>query len=180
MDIKAAQADLRRAYRGGGPGAIISGIVWAVAGVVAHLHGINAGFATLFFGGMLIFPIGTLLVHTIGKVAGPDPENPQARIVVETVPPMIAMLIAAWLFIPFRPDLVFPLAAIAVGTHYFGFRSAYGMMSYWVLAAIMTIFGALAVFVFPLPATTVIFAIAVIEIAFGIYITARHRTPRNG
>ncbi len=40
---------------------------------------------------------------------------------------MIAGLIAAWLFVEFKPEWVIPLAAIMVGTHYGAFQSAYGM-----------------------------------------------------
>ena len=170
MNIQAAQADIRRAYRGGGTGAIVSGLVWLIAGLVTAQKGISVGYITLFFGGMLIFPIGAALERFFFKTAPPDPDNPNGRIVIETVPPMIAMLIAIFFLIPHYPNLVFPFAAIAVGTHYFGFRSAYGMMTYWGLAALMTLIGALAIWVMPLPAPTFIFIISAIEIAFGILV----------
>lgn len=168
MDIQAAQADLRRAYRGGATGTIVSGFVWLTAGIVTALHGISIGYITLFFGGMFIFPIAAGLERLFLKTPPPASDNPNARIVIETIPPMIAMLIAIWFMIPHYPSLAFPFAAIAVGTHYFGFRSAYGMMTYWALAALMTVVGAMAIWVIPVPAPTFIFIIAAIEVAFGI------------
>ena len=168
MDIRSAQADLRRAYRGGGTGTIVSGLIWLIAGIVTAQKGISVGYITLFFGGMLIFPIGTAIERLILKNPSHDPANPHPRIVIETVPPMIAMLIAIWFLIPHHPGIVFPLAAIAVGTHYFAFRSAYGLMSYWILAALMTVVGALAIWVVPIPAPTFIFIIVAIEVVFGL------------
>ncbi|MEL6687918.1 MAG: hypothetical protein AAFP97_09875 [Pseudomonadota bacterium] len=167
MDIQAAQADIRRAYRGGGLGAIVSGLVWVMSGVVTLLHGINIGYLALFFGGMLIFPVSSFLERLILKNPSPDPDNPFGRLAFETVPPMIAMLIAVWFLIPHYPEWVFPFAAIAVGTHYFGFRSAYGMFTYWALAGVMTAVGAIAIWMVTIPAPTFIFIIAAIEIVFG-------------
>ena len=39
--------------------------------------------------------------------------NPGGMTIVETIFPMIGGLLAAWLFIPHRPDFVFPIAASA-------------------------------------------------------------------
>ncbi len=167
MEIAAAQADIRRAYRGGGLGAIVSGLVWLVAGIVTTMQGITTGYIALFFGGMLIFPISSFLERLILKNPPPDAENPFGRLAFETVPPMIAMLVAIWFLIPHYPELAFPFAAIAVGTHYMGFRSAYGMMTYWVLAAAMTVMGMIAIWFIPIPAATFIFIIAAIEVLFG-------------
>ena len=44
MDIAIAQTELRRAYLRGGPGAIVSGVVWLAAGITAARHGVPAGF----------------------------------------------------------------------------------------------------------------------------------------
>ena len=42
MTISDAQADLRRSYVGGGPGAFISGLLWFVAAWVEARHGVEA------------------------------------------------------------------------------------------------------------------------------------------
>ena len=64
MDIATAQAELREAYLRGGPGAVISGLVWLAAGITATSNGVPTGFVVLFFGGMLIFPLSLLVLRT--------------------------------------------------------------------------------------------------------------------
>jgi hypothetical protein len=172
MEIQTAQAELRSAYLLGGPGAVVSGIVWLLAGLAASFHGVAIGFAVLFFGGMLIFPISAALVRFLFRRPAVTPGNPGGTTVVETVFPMIAGLLAAWLILPHRPEFVFPLAAIAVGAHYFGFRTAYGAWIYWVLGAVMCAVGLVAIFVIRTAPDTVAFVIAGIEVAFGLAFTA--------
>lgn len=171
MEIAAAQAELRDSYVRGGPGAIVSGGVWLIAGLVSSYSGIGYGFATLFFGGMLIFPISAMLVRGILRRPAESKVNPGGTIVVETVVPMIAGLFAAWLIMPHRPDFVFPLSAIAVGAHYFGFRTAYGDLVYWVFGAILCLVGLLSI-VAQIPAHQVVpYLVALIEIVFGVALT---------
>ena len=84
---------------------------------------------------------------------------------------MIGGLLAAWLLIGYRPDFVFPMAAIAVGTHYFGFRTAYGDWTYWVLGGVMCLVGVGAIFARVPSAGTVPFVIAAVEVGFGAWFT---------
>lgn len=100
MKLATAQAELRNSYVHGGPGAIVSGIIWLVAGVVSFYLGVPVGFAVLFFGGMLIFPISNAIVRLLLKRSPPSQSNPGGRIVFETVFPMIGCLFAAWLLMP--------------------------------------------------------------------------------
>lgn len=97
-----------------------------------------------------------------------SPSNPGGTTVIETVFPMIGGLFAAWLLLPYRPDFAFPMAAIAVGTHYFGFRTAYGDWTNWIVGGVMCVVGVAAIFI-RLPAPNIVpYIIAGIEIAFGI------------
>ena len=173
MNIATAQADLRRAYLRGGPGAMVSGVVWFVAGTTASYSGVSTGFAVLFFGGMLIFPVASLIPKFLfGREPIAD-NNPSGLTIIETVFPMIGGLLAAWLLVPHRPEFVFPVAAIAVGTHYFGFRTAYGDWSNWVLGGMISCVGASSIFL-SLPSTDSIpYLVAVIEFAFGGWLTYR-------
>lgn len=171
MDIAAAQLEVRRAYLRGGPGAIVSGIVWLVAGIVAILHGVPVGFAVLFFGGMLIFPVATFIVRRVFRREAVSKANPNGLTVVETIFPMIGGFLAAWLLIPFRPDFVFPMSAIAVGTHYFGFRTAYGDWTNWILGGTMCAVGVASIFHGTPAPNIVAFVTAAIETAFGIWFT---------
>ena len=152
MDIATAQSELRRAYVGGGPGAIVSSIVWFVAAFVETHHGIPLAFKMLFLGGFVIFPLATLVCRFGFRRAKESRDNPLGLVALESTIAMIGGLIAAWLFVPFAPAFVFPLAAIAVGTHYLVFKTAYGDRLYWILGAIITCVGLFGIFnVVPIP-----------------------------
>lgn len=64
MYIDDAQQDFRRAYVGGGPGVLVSGLVRLAAASAAQSQGIGRGFAVLFIGGMIIHPVSTVLCRT--------------------------------------------------------------------------------------------------------------------
>jgi len=173
MTISEAQADLRRAYVGGGPGAFISGSLWFVAAWVEAHHGIRNSFITLFFGGMLIYPLGLAASRLLFRRASESSGNPMAPIALESTIAMIGCLLAAWLILPLRPEMVFPIAAIAVGTHYFVFKTAYGDRAYWLLAALITAAALVKIFnVAALPGGLIL-AVGIIEVAFGIVLTLR-------
>ncbi len=178
MDITAAQAELRASYMNGGPGAVVSGLIWLAAAVCTTMWGIPTGFAVLFFGGMGIFPLGTVVVRVFFGRESPSPKNPGGRTVIETVFPMLGGFLAAWILLPYRPDLVFPLAAIAVGAHYFGFRTAYGSTLYWGLAAAICGVGLGTVFVGVPGGETVPYVVAAVEVAFGLWVTLNEASPR--
>lgn len=174
MTLTDFQSDLRKSFVGGGPGAIVSGLVWAVAAFFALKENIAFGFSVLFLGGVLIFPVGTLLCRFVFKRAPVTQKNPGSRIVIETLPGMFVGLFIAYLLIPTRPDWVFPVAAMAVGAHYFNFRSAYGDITYWVLGALLVLVGALGpIGLVTLEAHQTALAVAAIEILFGIVLILR-------
>lgn len=173
MHIAEAQADLRRAYVGGGPGAIVSSLVWFGAFYVYTVHGTASAFTFLFFAGFLIFPVATLICRFGFGRAKEAADNPLGLVALESTIAMIGCLLAAWLLLPVKPEFVFPVAAIAIGTHYFAFKTAYGDRTYWVLAAVITFVGASVIFrLIPIPGGT-IGAVAIIELVFGVFLTAR-------
>jgi NO-binding membrane sensor protein with MHYT domain len=84
---------------------------------------------------------------------------------------MIGGFLAAWLLIPYRPDFVFPMSAIAVGAHYFGFRTAYGDWTNWILGGIMCAVGIASIF-YGMPASGIVaYVISAIEVCFGLCLT---------
>ena len=87
------QADLRRAYLGGGLDAVVSGLVWLTAAVTATVAGTATGYAALFFGGFLIFPLGTLVEKLLFNRGGVRAGNPGGMLVIETLPAMIGVLV---------------------------------------------------------------------------------------
>ena len=167
LEIETAQLELRRAFLRGGPGAIVSGLVWLVAGITASAFGLPTGFAALFFGGMLIFPVASLFVRVVLRLKPASKQNPGGITVIETIFPMIFGFMTAWLLLPYRPEFVFPMSAIAVGAHYFGFRTAYGDWANWILGGIMCLVGVGSIF-YRIPTANIVpFAIAAIEFGFG-------------
>lgn len=172
MIISDAQQDLRRAYVGGGPGVMISGLIWLVATATQRIQGTGAGFAALFFGGMLIFPLSKLVCRLVFRRENESAENPLGMTVLESTIAMIGGLFAAWLFLAVKPILVFPLAAIAVGTHYFVFKTVYGDRWFWLLAGVITAIGFGDIFAPPLRGSTALL-VAVTELAFGLALTLR-------
>ena len=172
MLISDAQQDLRRAYVGGGPGVIISGLVWLVAALVERAQGVGAGFAALFLGGMLIFPVSKLVCRAVFRRENESSGNPFGMTVLECTIAMIGGLFAAWLFLPSKPMLVFPLSAIAVGTHYFVFKTVYGDRSFWLLAGIVTAIGFGDIYAAPMRGSTALL-VSLTELAFGIILVMR-------
>ena len=171
MTVDAAQADLRRAYADGGPGIIVSGIIWLIAYIVQATHGVQTAFVALFLGGMFIFPMALVVNRVILKREKEQSGNPGGMLVLESTIAMIAGLIAAWLFLPYQPDYVMPLAAIMVGTHYFAFRTAYGDKRFWGLAALVTLIGVAGLYGW-FPRNSLVAAwVALVELVFGIVLT---------
>ena len=173
MNIHEAQADLRRAYVGGGPGVFVSSLVWFAAALVDRSYGLSPAFAALFFGGMLIFPLSSLLCSLVFRRQKEAAGNPLGRTALESTVAMIGGLFAAWLFLPFQPAYVFPLAAVAVGTHYAVFKTVYGDRIFWLLGALITAVGFLAIYkVVAIPGGPIL-AVGVIELAFATLLTLR-------
>ena len=173
MTIAEAQADLRRAYVGGGPGAVVSGLLWFAAAWVEANHGIRTAFIALFLGGMLIYPLGLAASSLLFRRASEAKDNPMGPVALESTIAMIGCLLAAWLILPFKPEFVFPIAAVAVGTHYFVFKTAYGDRTYWLLAALITAIGVAEIFDVTRLAGGMILTVGAIEVAFGVLLTMR-------
>jgi hypothetical protein len=179
VTVADAQADLRRAYVGGGPGALVSGLLWLAAAWVEANHGVRAAFITLFFGGMLIYPLGLAASRLLFRRAAESPDNPMGPVALESTIAMIGCLLAAWLILPLKPDLVFPIAAIAVGTHYFVFKTAYGDRTYWLLAALITAVGLVDIFDMATLPGGLILAVGAIEMLFALVLIAREMRTKG-
>ena len=141
--------------------------------MVMARRGVGDAFVVFFFAGWLIFPIATLACRLVFRRTKESPNNPLGGVALESTIAMIAGLFVAWLFLPFAPQNVFPIAAIAVGTHYFAFGSAYGDRLFWLLGALITAVGVLDLQgILSLPFGTIL-AVALIELVFAIVLTLR-------
>ena len=175
MNVVEAQRDIGRAYVGGGPGVLVSALVWFGAAIVESDEGVGSAFGVLFLGGMLIFPVSMLICRLLFRRAREAPDNPLGMAALESTIAMIGGLFAAWLFLPFEPNYVFPLAAIAVGTHYAVFKTVYGDRLFWLLGALVTAVGLLEIFdVIEFPGGPIA-AVGALELLFALILTARAR-----
>lgn len=149
VEIEEAQDEVRAVYRGGYAGPAVSAVVWGVANAVFLWVSPAAGIAALFIGGMLIFPLSSLILRiTAGPYRLPK-GHPSAALATQsalTVP--LGLLVAIALGI-LEPLLFFPASLIIVGAHYLTFISLYGMRSYGVLAGVLVAVGAIAMFLLP-------------------------------
>ena len=107
MEFKAAQQDMRTGYFGGAPGMLVSGLVWLLAGVVGLLVSQQASVLTLFFGGMAIHPLGSVLAKLLGRSGKHTPGNPLLPLALETT-----ILLFIGLF------LAFAMLQISVAIYY--------------------------------------------------------------
>jgi hypothetical protein len=83
--------------------------------------------------------------------------------------------VAAYLLLPYAPDLVLPLAALAVGAHYFAFRTLYGDPLFLVLGAIISALALNVAFAFvPIP-VGLVWCVAGVELIFGVILAIRGR-----
>lgn len=168
-----AQAGIRKAFVGGGPGAIVSALVWFLAAATLSQTNLRTAFTVLFFGGMLIFPVTTVICRVgFGRSASVK-GNPLGLVVLESTFAMMVGLIAAWLLLASQPDATIPVAVLAVGAHYFSFRTAYGAPSFWVRGAILTALGCVGLFVLPGRNFELLIAFATVELIFGLWMIPR-------
>jgi hypothetical protein len=172
MHISDAQRDIRRAYVGGGPGVIVSSAVWFAAAWAQQSRGTSFAFTVLFFGGMFIFPVSMLISRLVFRRGKEVKGNILATTTLECTIAMIGGLFAAWLFLLFKPSVVLPLAAIAVGTHYAVFKTVYGLRLFWALGAVVTVIGLFDILAKPIPGGVAL-AVAITELVFGIILTLR-------
>jgi hypothetical protein len=122
---------------------------------------------------VLIFPLSAMASRLLFRREKEVSDNPLGGIALESTIAMLGGLFAAWLLLRFEPAYVFPLAAIAVGTHYAVFRTIYGDRLFWLLGALITVVGFASIFnLVPIPGGPIL-AVAVIELLFAILLTMR-------
>jgi len=141
MNIKEAQEDMRSAYYGGAPGALISGLVWLTAGITAVMSTTQMSVLVFFFGGMLIHPLG-ILVSKAFKCSGKHSKgNPLSNLAMESTVLLFIGLFIAYLSLQFKPIWFFSIMILIIGARYLIFATIYGMRLYWVFGAALIVTG---------------------------------------
>jgi len=147
--LRTAQAEVSRIYRGGFSGPLVSGVVWAAAAAASQWGSTAAGMAVLFFGGMLIFPLSSLVLTVLGGPALLPRRHPLSPLALQSAAVVPLGLLVAVALGTQAPALFFPAALIVVGAHYLTFMSLYGTRLFGVLAGVLVAVGAIAVFLVP-------------------------------
>ena len=142
MKFEEAQKDMDFAYFGGGTGVLVSGIVWCIAGIVGLLYSNQSSMLTLFFGGMLIFPLSMVLSKILKRSGKHDSKNPLANLALESTIILFVGLFLAFIVARLQVEWFYPIMLLAIGVRYLLFNTLYGAKIYWLLGAILMFSGA--------------------------------------
>jgi hypothetical protein len=180
MTVSQAQADMRHGYLDGAAGVLASGTAWLIAGIVALAVSPRGAVAALFFGGMLIHPVGLLFAKLAGRSGKHSNGNPMARLALEgTIWMLLSIPIALYLAM-YWPQLFFIAMLLIIGGRYLTFATLYGLRVYWILGALLA-FAAMALIVVKASAALAAFTGGTIEILFALLIFRRARLePGSG
>ena len=167
--VAEAQADMRQAYAGGALGVLTSAMAWFVAGVVAWKVSPSAGVVALLAGGVLIFPVSTLLDKAIGRSGAHSKGNPLASLAMAGTVWLILSLPLAWVISTHRTEWFFPAMLCVIGGRYLTFHTLFGLRVYLACGAALAAAGVLLV-KYDADAVTGAFTGSAIEVVFGLLI----------
>ncbi len=169
-NLKEAQREMNAGHRSGTTGIVVSGFMWLMASLVAFLFSPEYAVWTLFFGGMLIYPISTLINKWNG--ATPERNNPLNSLAMEGTFFMLMCIPLALVLSIERTEWFFHGMLMVIGGRYFTFNTLYGNRTFWILGAALGIAGFL---LFSIGAQAFPSALTggVIEIVFGVFIYSR-------
>lgn len=141
MNIREAQNDMRESYLGGATGALVSGIIWLIAGSSTFFVNELTSISILFFGGMLIFPASTILSKILKRRGKHLKENPLASLAMESTLIIFIGLFIAYAIFQNNSSWFFPIMLIIIGVRYVIFQSIYGMKLYWIFGLTLILAG---------------------------------------
>jgi len=169
MNFNEAQQNMRYAYFNGGPGIAASGLIWFLAGIIGVTTSERAGMLTLFFGGMLIYPLGILFAKLLRRPGNHKKGNPLGTLAMESTFILFLGLFMAFAIAQARPEWFFPTMLLAIGSRYLIFSTIYGIRTYWMLGAALAVAG-VVMMIFHAPFASGAFAGGVIELLFSVLI----------
>ena len=178
MDFIESQRDMRTAYASGATGVLASGIIWLAAGAVGLAISAYAAMATLFIGGMFIFPLSILLSKLLSASGRHSKQNVLGKLAVETLPTLFGGLLVAFYISQFELDMFFPIVLLAIGARYFVFQTLYGIKEYWVLGGLLMQAGMLCA-ALSAPFIAGAFAGGIIELVFAALLLCKSQSRVN-
>lgn len=136
-ELAEAQAEVRRSYRSASVGQIYSGAVWLASALAWSILGTSTGVLVLLIGGVLIYPVTTLVSRLLGS-AGSIPKANPLRMAGLTIPIVGALGIpVAGAAALYDIDWFYPAFMVIIGAHYLPFAHLYGMRVFLPLGATM-------------------------------------------
>ena len=143
MPVALAQRDVRRTFRGGFAGQLVSGVLWLASASVATWWSPRAAMLLLVVGGFFIFPLTVTLLRAMGHPARLAPGNPLNALGMQiafTLPLSLPVVGAATLY---REAWFYPAFMVVLGAHYLPFVFLYGMRLFGGLAGVLVSAGIL-------------------------------------
>ncbi|MCB0372780.1 MAG: hypothetical protein KDD31_07225, partial [Muricauda sp.] len=168
-NISSAQSNMQQGYADGSLGVLVSGTVWLVSALVAYYVSDYAAIWTLFFGGMLIFPLGLLLCKILGIPGKHSKANPLGNLAMEGTFCMLMCIPMALLLSQQDPAWFFQGMLLIIGGRYLTFSTLYGKKAYWVLGGLLGM-AAFVLFSFEIDSAFSAIVGSTIEIGFGIFL----------
>jgi len=179
MNIKEAQQDMQSSYLGGAPGALVSGSIWIIAGIVAVYSTAQTSLITFFFGGMMIHPLGILLSKSFKRSGKHQEENPLAKLALESTLLLFIGLFIAFAIFQIQSAWFFSIMLLIIGSRYVLFQTIYGMKVYWIFGLVLIVVGVIC-----LISDQAIYMAAilggVIELVFAFVIIRLEKASMNG
>jgi hypothetical protein len=145
MKFEDAQNDMNFSYFGGGTGALVSGLVWCIAGTAALLYSNETSMLTLFFGGMFIHPLAMLLSKVLKRSGKHNPKNPLGKLALESTIILFVGLFLAFYVAELQVEWFYPIMLMVIGVRYLVFNTLYGIKTYWVLGGGLIVSGMLCI-----------------------------------
>lgn len=131
---------MRLNHINGGPGVIVSGIIWLLATATTYTVSFSTGILVFFVGGMLIHPVSLVISGKLKKEAV-APDKQLTRLAIFTLPILFGGLYLAYVMSQQNEALFFPIMAVAIGIRYLVFQKIYGIGSFVALGALLIIIG---------------------------------------
>lgn len=177
-NLQEVQADMRKGYGDGSIGVFISGIVWVTASIMVQYYTSQKGIWTLLIGGMLIFPLATLVGRLIGVKGAHAKNNPLGKLVMEGTIWMIMSIPLAYGLSLIKTEWFFQGMLLIIAGRYMTFASIYGLRIYYILASVL---GLTAYVLFKRETEASISALAggLIELLFGVVIYVRYKSDKQ-
>jgi hypothetical protein len=179
-NLQEAQEDMRNGHSYGSIGVFISGTVWITASLIVNFYSSQKGIWALLIGGVLIYPLSTLIEKLIGIKGGHDKNNPLGKLGMEGTIWMIMCIPLAYGLSLIKSEWFFQGMLMIIGGRYLTFASMFGMRIFWILGAVLGM-SAYILFKFQAGDFTSALTGGLIEVIFGIamFISYRNNIQKN-